>query len=105
MIGSLRPLFSAPAFAGALGFYLYIGITSLCLYHSAAPRVLQAAIFHKKFRSDWCKTQKSLFLPGKRLTGRQRLWYAEYVGASEKAPLFAAVHCRRAMVYSLPPRK
>ncbi len=39
----------------SLGFYLYIGITPLCLYNSAAGGQMQAAEIHKLFRLYPCK--------------------------------------------------
>ena len=42
---------------GSREIYLYIGITSLYLYDSTAPGILQDGIFHKSVRKLVYKTQ------------------------------------------------
>ena len=39
----------------SLGFYLYIGITSLCLYNNARPLILQDGILYKLNKNNLCK--------------------------------------------------
>ena len=41
--------------ADVLGFYLYIGITSLCLYNNAKYPILQDGILYKLNKNYLCK--------------------------------------------------
>ena len=53
--------------------YLYIGITSLCLYNNAGIPDFQDGKFHKKVLIQWCKTQKTEFSNEKLLTTGRKI--------------------------------
>ena len=63
------------------GFYLCIGITSLCLYHKGYFRDLQDGIIHKYKALFWCNHTEYAVAGEKHLTGIKRLWYNKSVGA------------------------
>ena len=60
--------------------YLYIGITSLCLYSNINFLQLQYGILYKIISLNLCKTQKFLLLGEKPLTPPESLCYTKYVG-------------------------
>ena len=66
--------------------YLYIGITSLCLYHNAGRVIFQDGIFHKIPDSSSCKWEKSPCTARNSLTPGDSLWYALSVGADFPYP-------------------
>ena len=54
----ILPLLFASAFCLSLRIYLYIGITSLCLYNTSKKRTFQDAILNKVNKLFLCKIQK-----------------------------------------------
>ena len=72
-----------------MGFYLYIGITSLYLKDTMAFFFFQDGKTHKISSGKWCKTQKLQTNRNFSLTENAVLWYAEYVGAVKKPPVFS----------------
>ncbi len=74
--------------AFVLGFYLYIGITPLCLYNTSGASNLQDGIFHKFFLLFSYIWEKFELLRKKELTEKGIVWYASFVGAAAKLPFF-----------------
>ena len=76
--------------ADVLRFYLYIGITSLYLYHSAGFPFFQDGIFSKKLRLSSCKREKLPFRGKIRLTPAMRCGMLNLLGGLGEGRPFSA---------------
>ena len=67
-----------------------IGITSLCLYHSAFSPFLQDGMVYKIQSLPWYKKENFLSAFKKYLTSKRALWYTEYVGRPKWPPFYTS---------------
>ena len=69
--------------------YLYIGITSLCLYSNSLFPTFQDGMLSKKNGADSCIEEKLNFADERRLTEKAHCGMLNVLGRSEDCPIFA----------------
>ena len=79
--------------------YVYIGITSLCLYSTTGEQENQYGKLYKMHYGTSCKTQKTVTMLKNALTRGCRIWYNEPVGCCLEVRRFLVGERRFLLVY------